>query len=102
MNNARCRLTQYLKTKGKPETEPNELMDKTKIKLTFDVSAQRVDAHGSEARCKSAIITLDTELPGCADAFNPAELLLAALVACIIRGIERVPRSSSLNHVEWV
>ncbi len=29
-------------------------------------------------------------LAGRADAFNPAELLLAALAACIIKGIERV------------
>jgi len=33
---------------------------------------------------------LDTDLAGRADAFNPAELLLAALAACMIEGIERV------------
>lgn len=59
-------------------------------KLTFDVCAKRMDAHGSTARCKSAEISLDTDLAGRADAFNPAELLLAALAACIIKGIERV------------
>lgn len=59
-------------------------------KMTFSVSAQRVDAHGSEAQCKSARISLDTDLAGRPDAFNPAELLLAALAACIIKGIERV------------
>ena len=47
-------------------------------------------AHGSIAHCKDADITLDTDLAGRADAFNPAELLLAALSACIIKGIERV------------
>ena len=59
-------------------------------KLTFDVDAKRLDAHGSVATCKSATIRLDTDLAGNGDAFNPAELLLAALAACIIKGIERV------------
>lgn len=59
-------------------------------KLHFHVVSRRLDAHGSLAQCKSAEITLDTDLAGRADAFNPAELLLAALSACIIKGIERV------------
>ena len=33
---------------------------------------------------------LDTDLVGRRDAFNPAELLLAAVSACMIKGIERV------------
>jgi len=65
-------------------------MAEAKPKLTFDVSARRVDAHGSVATCKSATIRLDTDLAGNADAFNPAELLLAALAACMIKGIERI------------
>ena len=59
-------------------------------KLTFYVETVRVDMHSSVAHCKAADITLDTDLAGRADAFNPAELLLAALSACIIKGIERV------------
>ena len=59
-------------------------------KLTFYVETVRVDMHGSVAHCKAADITLDTDLAGRTDAFNPAELLLAALSACIIKGIERV------------
>ena len=59
-------------------------------KLTFDVSARREDSHGSVATCKSATIRLDTDLDGNPDAFNPAELLLAAVAACMIKGIERV------------
>ena len=65
-------------------------MQDAKPKLTFDVTAKRVDAHGSIATCKAATIRLDTDLAGTPDAFNPAELLLAALAACIIKGIERV------------
>ena len=59
-------------------------------KMTFNVSARRTDAHGSLAHCKDAEITLDTDLAGRRDAFNPAELLLAALSACMLKGIERV------------
>lgn len=59
-------------------------------KMTFDVAARRIDAHGSTATCKSATIHLDTDLAGNPDAFNPAELLLAALAAWMIKGIERM------------
>ena len=59
-------------------------------KMCFHVEAVRLDEHGSVARCKQAEITLDTDLAGNPNAFNPAELLLAALSACIIKGIERI------------
>ena len=65
-------------------------MSEVKTKMTFAVGARRVDAHGSLANCKSADIVLDTDLAGRPDAFNPAELLMAALAACMIKGIERV------------
>jgi len=58
--------------------------------MTFYVTTNRTDAHGSVAHCKEAAITLDTDMAGRADAFNSAELLLAALSACIIKGIERI------------
>ena len=59
-------------------------------KMEFDVVAFRIDAHGSVARCKDAEIAIDSDLAGRRDACNPAELLLAALSACMIKGIERV------------
>lgn len=59
-------------------------------KMTFTVQARRMDAHASQARCKSAELLLDTDLAGRPDAFNPAELLLAALAACMLKGIARV------------
>lgn len=65
-------------------------MTETTAKLRFAVTSRRIDAHGSVAHCKDAEITLDTDLAGRPDAFNPAELLLAALSACMIKGIERV------------
>jgi uncharacterized OsmC-like protein len=58
--------------------------------MEFDVVAVRLSAHASEARCKQATVTLDTDVAGNPQAFNPAELLLAALSACMIKGIERV------------
>ena len=58
--------------------------------LNYSVEARRVDAHGSLASTKAAEIVLDTDLAGRPDAFNPAELLLAAVAACMITGIERV------------
>lgn len=58
--------------------------------LEYMVRAARIDAHGSLARRKEAKITLDTEVGGRDDTFNPAELFLAAIAACMIKGIERV------------
>ena len=57
--------------------------------LEYRVEARRVDAHGSVAHCKDAAVRLDTDVNGSRDAFNPAELLLASLAACMIKGIER-------------
>ena len=65
-------------------------MTTTPQKMTFKVEFTRLDADGSQAHCKDAIIPLDTRLAGRRDAFNPAELLLAALSACMIKGIERM------------
>ena len=59
-------------------------------KRVYQVMTERVNAHGSIAYCKDAKITLDTDIQNRDDAFNPAELLLAALSGCIIKGIERV------------
>lgn len=58
--------------------------------MDYSVKARRIDAHGSIATTKGAEILLDTDVKGRADAFNPAELLLASIAACMIKGIERV------------
>jgi uncharacterized OsmC-like protein len=73
-----------------PATNHWRIHERTHREDAVGVTARRVDAHGSLARCKDAEITLDTDLAGRLDAFNPAELLLAALSACMIKGIERV------------
>lgn len=58
--------------------------------MEYQVVAKRVDAHGSLALTKDARLVLDTDVAGRRDAFNPAELFLAAIAACMIKGIERV------------
>lgn len=58
--------------------------------LEYDVFAQRLSAHGSVATTKCDEVALDTNLDGREDAFNPAELLLGALAACMLKGIERL------------
>lgn len=56
----------------------------------YDVQLRRVDDHGSVAHCKAASVTVDSSSAGRTDAFNPAELLLAALGACMLKNIERI------------
>ena len=58
--------------------------------LEYHVTGRRIDSHGSVASTKNAEIILDTDIGGRADAFNPAELFLASIAACMIKGIERV------------
>ncbi len=60
------------------------------VMLEYRVEARRIDAHGSAASAKEATLAMDTDIAGRRDAFNPAELLLAAIAACMIKGIERV------------
>lgn len=58
--------------------------------LEYHVTARRIDSHGSEAKAKGARLVLDTDMAGRDDAFNPAEMLLASLAACLLKGAERV------------
>lgn len=63
-------------------------------KLSFDVRSGWISHQESISYCettgKNASIKLDTNLQGTVDAFNPAELLLSAISACMIKGAERV------------
>ena len=58
--------------------------------LEYAIEARRDGPFGSKATAKAAELVLDTSLAGRRDAFNPAELLLAAVAACMIKSIERV------------
>ena len=58
--------------------------------LEYSISARRIDGHAGEAICKNARISIDIDPAGNPDAFNPAELLLASVAACMLKGIERI------------
>lgn len=58
--------------------------------LSYSVSAIRRDGHESVATCKQAELAMDTDPAGRPDAFNPAELLLAAVAACMLKNLERI------------
>ncbi len=66
--------------------------------LEYEITAKRIDTHGSIAQCKDAELVIDTDLKGRADAFNPAELLLAAVAACILKNMERI---APIIHFEY-
>lgn len=69
-------------------------MNQAKPKMTFDVRSEWLSHDESVSYCetagKNASIPLDTNMSGNPNAFNPAELLMAAISACMIKGIERV------------
>lgn len=58
--------------------------------LEYEVTARRIDAHGSLVQCKEAELVIDTDPKGRVDALNPAELLMAAVAACILKNMERI------------
>ncbi len=58
--------------------------------MKYAVEARRVDANGSLALAHGAEVVLGTDMVGRKDAMNPVELLLSALAACMIKGVERV------------
>jgi uncharacterized OsmC-like protein len=58
--------------------------------LEYSISARRIDGHAGEALCKNARVAIDIDPAGNPDAFNPAELLLASVAACMLKGIERI------------
>lgn len=58
--------------------------------LEYSVRAVRRDAHAGVASCKQAELVMDTDPAGRVDAFNPAELFLAALAACMLKNLERL------------
>ncbi len=66
------------------------MSDTEKPKMTFDVRSEWISHTSSMSYCKKAEIELDTNMAGSPNAFNPAELLLAAISACMIKGMERV------------
>lgn len=69
---------------------------------TYSVTARCLDGHGSRMRCKTAELVADTDPAGRADAFNPAELLLAAVARTNkIARIGDTPRSLLRGAPVW-
>ncbi len=66
--------------------------------LEYQITARRENEHTSVVHCKATEITIDTDINGRTDAFNPAELLLAAVAACILKNIERVAPMIHFNY----
>ena len=60
--------------------------------LEYTITARRNSAAVATAECTradQASLSLDVDPAGRTDAFNPAELLLTAVAACMLKGIER-------------
>jgi uncharacterized OsmC-like protein len=66
--------------------------------MAFQVNAQKINAEGSTVSAKNAELTIDTSVNGRLDALNPVELLLAALAACLIKGVERVAATLGIEY----
>ena len=58
--------------------------------LEHHAATRRIDRRGGEASAKDARLVIGTERAGRNDAFNLAELLLASLSACILKGTVQV------------
>lgn len=66
--------------------------------LEYEITAKRIDTHGSVVQCKDAELAIDTDLKGRVDALNPAELLLAAVAACILKNMERIAHMIQFDY----
>jgi uncharacterized OsmC-like protein len=58
--------------------------------MDYAVTARRLDDTGSLAIAHGAEVALGTDLAGRPGTMNPVELLLSALAACMIKGVERI------------
>lgn len=58
--------------------------------MEYTVRARAQKGKRGIAECKEATLAMDTTPEGQPDAFNPAELLLSSVAACMIKNIERV------------
>jgi uncharacterized OsmC-like protein len=58
--------------------------------MSFSVTARLLDNHLSTVTNGTSDIALGTDMQGNDDALNPMELLMAALSACMLKGINRV------------
>lgn len=73
-------------------------MSENRTMMTFTVNAEQNDALRSTVRMKDATFSIDTSPTGVPDVPNPVELLLAALAACLIKGVERVAPTLGVEY----
>ncbi len=59
-------------------------------KMEYNVTTTSRAGEDSRAVAKQASIVLDTDMAGRVDAFNPAELLLAAVGTCMLKSMQRI------------
>jgi len=59
-------------------------------KMEYSVTTTSHAGADSRAIAKQASIVLDTDMAGRVDAFNPAELLLAAVGTCMLKSMQRI------------
>ena len=65
--------------------------------MTFNLNATRQNQNGSLVKAKETELVIDTSVSGRTDALNPVELLLAALAACMLKGVERLSPTLDLH-----
>jgi uncharacterized OsmC-like protein len=70
----------------------------TPTPLTYDIEAEQILPHVSTSRAKRAQIYFDSSPGQSEHLMNPAELLLSAFAACIIKNVERF---SDLIHFSY-
>lgn len=58
--------------------------------VSFTVNAQRLNHHLSVVGNGTSEVSLGTDMEGNDDALNPMEILMGALCACMLKGINRV------------
>jgi uncharacterized OsmC-like protein len=66
--------------------------------MTFNLNAHRLNENGSLVKSKQTELVIDTSVTGRQDAFNPVELLLSALAACMLKGIERLAPTLGFSY----
>ena len=68
--------------------------------LTYDIEAEQIVPHISTSRAKRAQIYFDSSPGQTEHLMNPAELLLSAFAACIIKNVERLSATLHFSYAD--
>ena len=66
--------------------------------LEYDVKAEQIAAGVSTARSEQAQIYFDSSPTGSPHLMNPAELLLSAFAACLLKNVERFAKFLNFSY----